>query len=140
MNWFGSQLVAVREVDNEASSFSLELQQMVSEGTDIIMTAGASSLDPLEPLFLALREVGAEIEKHGVPVHPGSLFWLARLRGVPVFGLSSCEMFSHRTVLDIVLCRLLAGVPVSRSDLIDLGYGGLLEQSSAPRFPEYGSD
>jgi molybdopterin biosynthesis enzyme len=102
------------------------------------MAAGASSLDPLEPLFDALDRVGAQIVKHGVPAHPGSLFWLAYLGTVPIFGLSSCEMFSHKTILDLILPRLLAGERVGREELIEMGHGGLLARYMAFRFPPYG--
>ena len=101
------------------------------------MAAGASSLDPLEPLFAALIQAGAKIEKHGVPAHPGSLFWMAYCGRIPIFGLSSCEMFSHKTILDLVLPRLLAGERVGREELIDMGYGGLLARYMAFRFPPY---
>lgn len=138
LQWYGSELTTLRQVDNSVPAFSSELRRLVEEGVDVVLTAGASSLDPLEPLFISLHEVGARIEKHGAPVHPGSLFWLARLQEVPIFGLSSCEMFSHRTVLDLVLCRVLAGVPVRREDLAALGHGGLLERVGDFRFPRYG--
>jgi molybdopterin biosynthesis enzyme len=105
----------------------------------LIMAAGASSLDPLEPLFGALEAIGARIVKHGVPVHPGSLFWIAYVDAVPLFGLSSCEMFSHKTVLDLVLPRLFAGEPIGKADLAALGHGGMLGREMAFRFPQYGA-
>ena len=104
------------------------------------MLAGASSLDPLEPLFPSLAAIGARIEKHGTPVHPGSLFWMAYAGDRPLFGLSSCEMFSHQTVLDLVLPRVFAGEEVRRPQLVELGYGGLLEADMDWRFPNYGAD
>lgn len=137
LRWFGSELVGVVRVENRVEAFIEAFDQAREAGAEIIMTAGASSLDPLEPLFEALRRVGARIEKHGAPVHPGSLFWMAYLDGAPVFGLSSCEMFSHKTVLDLVLPRLLAGERVGREELIELGYGGFLARYMAFRFPPY---
>ena len=105
LEWFGSSLLSVRAVQDNEAAFSGAFGEARQAGAQVIMAAGASSLDPLEPLFLALERVGARIEKHGVPAHPGSLFWMAYLEDVPVFGLSSCEMFSHKTILDLVLPR-----------------------------------
>ena len=133
--WFGSELVTVRE-SNGASYASL-MREVLQEDPDLIMAAGASSLDPLEPLFGALNDLGAQVVKHGVPVHPGSLFWLAYLGPVPVFGLSSCEMFSHKTILDLILPRLFAGEPVGREELVKLGHGGMLGREMSFRFPNY---
>lgn len=137
LDWFGSRLVSVEVVEDQVEAFVQALERERERGADVIMAAGASSLDPLEPLFIALQAVGARIEKHGVPAHPGSLFWMAYLGPAPVFGLSSCEMFSHKTILDLVLPRLLSGERVSRADLVALGHGGQLGREMAFRFPPY---
>jgi hypothetical protein len=137
LGWFGSRLVSVDVVEDRVEGFVQALNRFREHGVDAIMAAGASSLDPLEPLFIALQAVGARIEKHGVPAHPGSLFWLAYLGDTPIFGLSSCEMFSHKTVLDLVLPRLLSGERVGRDDFVELGHGGQLSREMGFRFPPY---
>lgn len=137
--WYGSELVAVGEA-RTGDRYVQALRGVLEAKPDLIMAAGASSLDPLEPLFGALAAVGARIIKHGVPVHPGSLFWIACIGPVPLFGLSSCEMFSHRTILDLVLPRLFAGEPIGQDDLARLGHGGMLGREMAFRFPEYGAN
>ena len=138
--WYGSELVTLRETDADSSYLEL-LREVLAAGPDLVMAAGASSLDPLEPLFAALDGVGARVVKHGVPVHPGSLFWIAEVGATPtpLLGLSSCEMFSHKTVLDLVLPRLLAGERVGGHDLVRLGHGGMLGREMGFRFPPYGS-
>ena len=136
--WFGSELVAIGEA-RSGDRYVEALRAVLGEQPDLIMAAGASSLDPLEPLFGALEAVGATIVKHGVPVHPGSLFWIAYVGPVPLFGLSSCEMFSHRTILDLILPRLFAGEPIGCDDLARLGHGGMLGREMAFRFPPYGA-
>jgi molybdopterin biosynthesis enzyme len=135
--WFGSELSLVERVEDRVEAFVAALRSAAEARAEVVMAAGASSLDPLEPLFDALDRVGAQIVKHGVPAHPGSLFWLAYLGTVPIFGLSSCEMFSHKTILDLILPRLLAGERVGREELIEMGHGGLLARYMAFRFPPY---
>jgi molybdopterin biosynthesis enzyme len=81
--------------------------------------------------------VGARIVKHGVPIHPGTLFWIAYVGAVPLCGLSSCEMFSQRTILDLVLPRLFAGEPIGKDHLARLRHGGMLGREMAFRFPSY---
>lgn len=139
LGWFGSELAIIRE-SRPGEPYADVLRDVLARGPDLIMAAGASSLDPLEPLFGALQAVGAQIVKHGVPVHPGSLFWIAYVGQVPLFGLSSCEMFSHKTVLDLILPRLFAGEPIGRDDLARLGHGGMLGREMAFRFPPYDDD
>ena len=77
------------------------------------------------------------LERVGVPAHPGSLLWLGRLGRVPVVGMPSCGLFSRATVFDLVLPRLLAGLPVDSQWLASLGMGGLLTRDVAARFPPY---
>jgi hypothetical protein len=137
LSWFGGSLDTVLQTENEPAAFQQRLTELAERHLDILMVAGASSLDPLEPLFGALARLDARMVKHGVPVHPGSLFWTVDLRGVPLLGLSSCEMFSHKTILDLVLPRLFAGLLVTREDLVELGHGGMLGQEMAFRFPPY---
>ncbi|HEX3245706.1 MAG TPA: hypothetical protein VHX16_09890, partial [Chloroflexota bacterium] len=137
LDWYGGTLVSLLHTENHEPSFMRYLSELASQDLDLMMVAGASSLDPLEPLFGALRQLDARIVKHGVPIHPGSLFWIVEVHGVPLFGLSSCEMFSHKTVLDLIMPRLFAGVPVTRDALVELGHGGMLGQEMAFRFPPY---
>jgi hypothetical protein len=46
-------------------------------------------------------------------------------------------MFSHKTILDLILPRLMAGEQVGRDELIEMGHGGLLARYMAFRFPPY---
>jgi hypothetical protein len=136
MTWFGSDLIAVRET-RDRSEYLPAMQELLEMRPDLILAAGASSIDPLEPIFGVLDSLGARLLKHGVPVHPGSLLWVAHVGSVPMYGLSSSEMFSHKTVLDLLLPRVMAGEPITRDDLVRLGHGGMLTREMAYRFPSY---
>jgi molybdopterin biosynthesis enzyme len=94
-------------------------------------------MDPLDAAFEAVRMLGGAIERVGVPAHPGSLLWLARVKETPVVGMPSCGLFSRATVFDLVLPRLLAGLTVDSAWLAELGHGGLLTRDVAARFPPY---
>jgi molybdopterin biosynthesis enzyme len=94
-------------------------------------------MDELDPTFRALRQLGARRERHGVPAHPGSLFWLARLGDTPILGMPTCGLFSQATVFDLVLPRLLVGDRVDARILAALGHGGLLTRDVAYRFAPY---
>jgi hypothetical protein len=135
--WYGSELVSLRESNGKAG-YGAILAEVIADRRDLVIVAGASSLDPLEPIFGALDEVNAKLVRHGVPVDPGSLLWLAYADGVPILGLPSSEMFSRRTSLELVLPRLFAGEAIGAEDLAHLGLGGYLRQEMAFRFPDYG--
>ena len=137
IDWFGSRLLSVRYSGGDAGAVAGEIQALVGEGADLAIMAGASALDPLDPVFLGIDRAGGRMERHGVPAHPGSLLFLAWLGDLPVLGMPTCGMFSQATTFDLLLPRLLTGERIGNADLAALGHGGLLSQDSAWRFPAY---
>jgi molybdopterin biosynthesis enzyme len=135
--WFGSSLLELCVVSRNARSIAAAIEGVVAAGANVLLFAGTSAMDPLDPAFDAIRLLGGEVERVGVPAHPGSLLWLARVSNVPVIGMPSCGLFSRATVFDLVLPRLLAGLPVDSEWLAGLGHGGLLTRDVAARFPPY---
>ena len=137
VDWFDGRLLDVRFAGGSDRAVADELRALRREGAEVLIVAGASALDPLDPVFSALTLVGAPMERHGAPAHPGSLLWLARWDGAPVLGMPTCGMFSQATTFDLVLPRLLAGEAIGNRELAALGHGGLLSREMAYRFPPY---
>ena len=137
VRWFGSELLAPRVAEPTSDAIADAISDQLGAEAGVIVVAGSKAMDALDPTFRALEALGAVRERHGVPAHPGSLFWLARVRGVPVVGLPTCGLFSQATVFDLVLPRLLAGEQVDAAALAELGHGGLLTRDVAYRFPPY---
>jgi molybdopterin biosynthesis enzyme len=137
VDWFGSRLLPVRYAAGDAAAVAAEMESLLAAGADILIAAGAGSLDPLDPVFAGLERLGGRMIRHGAPAHPGSLLWIADLRGHPVLGMPACGMFSQATTFDLVLPRILAGEPTGAAELAALGHGGLLSRDSAYRFPPY---
>ena len=54
---------------------------------DLILTAGAASTDPLDACFVAIAALGGRVVRRGVPAHPGSMLWLARIGSTAILGL-----------------------------------------------------
>ncbi len=137
IDWFGSRLFPVRFAGATPQSVAKELQGLRDSGAELLIVAGASALDPLDPVFAALELVGARMERHGSPAHPGSLLWVARWDGAPVVGMPTCGMFSQATTFDLVLPRMLVGETIGNVEIAALGHGGLLSREMAFRFPPY---
>jgi hypothetical protein len=140
IDWLGGGLLPVRFTGGSASAVADELRALRASGAQLLIVAGASALDPLDPVFGALTLLGARMERHGAPAHPGSLLWLARWDALPVLGMPTCGMFSQATTFDLVLPRLLAGEPLGNREIAGLGHGGLLSREMAYRFPPYRAD
>ena len=135
--WFGSSVLPHCAAMRNTRSVLAALEGLLALNADLVLVAGTQAMDPLDPAFEAVRTLGGRIERVGVPAHPGSLLWLARINGTPVLGMPSCGLFSRATVFDLVLPRLLAGLTVDSTWLAGLGAGGLLTRDVAARFPPY---
>lgn len=135
--WFGSRLLPPVFVPPAASAIADALLQVREAGATVVLMAGMKSLDPLDPAFVALDQLSVKLERFGVPVHPGSLFWLAHWEERAILGLPTCGLFSQLTSFDVILPRVLAQEAVSPHALSALGHGGLLSRD-ASFFPPYG--
>ena len=137
IDWVGGSLLPVRYAGASPRAVATELNALDHAGAQLLIVAGASALDPLDPVFGGLELIGARMERHGAPAHPGSLLWIAAAQGKSIVGMPTCGMFSQATTFDLVLPRLFAGEAVGNREIADLGHGGLLSRDMAHRFPQY---
>jgi hypothetical protein len=137
LDWLGTPLVRLAYPEADAVALGEALEESIAAGARIVVVAGANALDPLDPVFTALARIGGQLVRIGVPAHPGSLLWVARVGSVPVLGMPGCGMFSQATLFDLLLPRLLAGETVGPAELAAYGHGGLLGREMAFRFPPY---
>lgn len=137
LRWYGCELVGLSEVADASDAVARQLRADLEAGADLLLVSGANSLDPLDPVFVAIESLGGAVLRTGVPAHPGSMVWVATLAGAPALGIATCSGFGKNTSLDLLLARVLAGEdPGSAAD--ELGHGGLAEgPAAATRFPPY---
>ena len=86
---------------------------------------------------MAIEALGGRVVRRGVPAHPGSMLWLARVGPTSILGLPTCGAYSKATAADLLLPRLLSGEPASERTVAKLGHGGILTRSQRFRFPPY---
>jgi len=66
------------------------------------------------------------------------MIMLAYPESTTILGLPACVMHSKRTILDIVLPRVMAGLRISKEDINALAPGGLCLSCEACIFPACG--
>jgi hypothetical protein len=135
--FFGAQLIRCERAGDGADSIAAALRASIAFGAELVVVAGSKPMDPLDPSLAALERAGVRLEKHGVPMHPGTLLWVAYADDVAVVGAPNCGLFAKATAFDVVLPRLLTGERLDRAKLAAFGAGGLLSDEMAFRFPPY---
>ena len=119
----------------------LALRALAEEARpQVVLVAGVSAGDPLSPFGEALSLLGGHFVRRGLPVHPGSMLWVAGLEQVRFLGLPSCGMFSMATAADLVLPRLVTGELLDATSLAELAHGGVLNRDMRFRMPKYARD
>jgi hypothetical protein len=137
LGWYGAELLGVREVPRSGEAVREAYEASRRERAEVVLFAGASSIDPLDAAYSELEAAGGELLRQGAPAHPGSMLWLGRLDRAVVLGVASCAGFGKNTALDLVLPFVFAYGQAAELDFHRLGYGGLVEAGAGRRFPPY---
>ena len=136
---FGAVMEAHEILDDDPAAITQAIQGMLEQQLDMVLCTGGMSVDPDDQTPLAIKNTGARIVSYGAPVLPGAMFLLSYMPdGRPVIGLPGCVMYARRTIFDLVLPSLIAGVPVTADQLASLGEGGYCLNCPVCTFPNCG--
>jgi molybdenum cofactor cytidylyltransferase len=125
---WGGQLDRVEKCNHDLDEVAALVSGMGCENYDLILVMGATSpSDAADVVPAAIEKAGGRLEQVGIPVEPGNMMVLGALGTIPVVGLPGCARSQCLNGIDLVLPRLMAGLPVEAADLMRLGVGGLLE-------------
>lgn len=136
---FGIAMTQHVTLADDPAAITAAIQDMLAQGADMVFCTGGMSVDPDDQTPLAIKNTGAHIISYGAPVLPGAMFLLAYAAdGRPIAGLPGCVMYSKRTIFDLVLPSLAAGIRIQADTLQRLGEGGLCLNCSVCTFPNCG--
>lgn len=135
LGYYGSDVVRQVILPDEKERIIEEIQKGLSEGVDMVICTGGMSVDPDDVTPTAIKECGGELVTYGSPVLPGAMFLLAYHGNTPILGVPSCAMYSKRTVLDLVLPRVLTDERLTLEDIVEYGHGGLCLDCNVCTFP-----
>ena len=137
LGWYGAEVLAVREVARTPEAVAAAYQEATDLDAQLVLFAGASAIDPLDPAYAELTSAGGQLLQLGAPMHPGSMLWLGKLGDAAVVGVASCAGFGRSSSLDLLLPFVFAYGRADAGDLLRLGHGGLIESAAGRRFPPY---
>ncbi|MCF2904176.1 molybdopterin biosynthesis protein [Octadecabacter sp. CECT 8868] len=125
----GCTLQEVIDVPHDTSTAMVEALSH-AQGQVIFILTAAATLDEQDIAPCALRAVGGDVLHFGIPVNPGHLLFTGKIGDVPVIGLPACARALGMTGADLVMERILCGLPCGSDVIGSMGVGGLL--SSLP--------
>ncbi|CAM5768516.1 4-diphosphocytidyl-2C-methyl-D-erythritol kinase [Labrys miyagiensis] len=134
-------IVADKRIPHRADALTAALAEMSGNGADLAIVFGASAIaDRRDVIPSAIEAAGGAIRHFGMPVDPGNLLLLGDIGPMSVLGAPGCARSPKENGFDWILNRLLAGIPVTRSDIIGLGVGGLLMEIVSRPQPRAGGE
>lgn len=140
---YGMTVIGHEKCPDDKDMIIAAIHRLRDAGAELILTTGGMSVDPDDRTPAAIRDSGARVVTYGAPVLPGAMLLVGYLPGkdggeIPVLGLPGCVMYAKRTIFDLVLCRVAAGIEIRRRDIVELGEGGLCLNCPVCTYPNCG--
>lgn len=136
LSFYGIDGMSDSRVNHDLQQLTDCIRRAVNTDFDLLMILGASAIcDRYDVIPSALKEAGGVITYFGMPVDPGNLLLLGQLQSTTIIGLPGCVRSPALNGLDLVLDRVIAGLPIEPSDIREMGVGGLLRGQQNRRVP-----
>lgn len=132
---YPSELVGIRISDDKLEEITDAAREHLENGADFLIFTGGMSVDPDDLTPTAIRELGADIIRYGVPSQPGNMTLVAYLGDIPILGVPGAAIKLPTTVFDVLLPQIFSGDKITGEDLIRLGDGGLCQMCKACHWP-----
>ena len=132
---YGCEFVKKIIVPDNVEAIAGAIAELKEMGCELILTSGGLSVDPDDVTRMGVRRAGAKIIAYGSPILPGAMFLYAEMDKIRILGLPACVFYYPTTVYDLFLPRVLAGEPVTRQTIAEMGHGGLCMNCETCRFP-----
>jgi molybdopterin biosynthesis enzyme len=132
---YGLEIVGKEFAPDDIESIRGAILRLFERGAELVITTGGLSVDPDDVTREGIAATGAKIIAYGAPVFPGAMFLLARRKGRYILGAPACVYYSRNTILDIVLPPVMAGLNVTKRDILRLAHGGLCINCAECHYP-----
>ncbi|TXL72968.1 4-diphosphocytidyl-2C-methyl-D-erythritol kinase [Vineibacter terrae] len=136
MMGIGGTLQGERRVAHDEAAIARAIEELKAEGCDLFLVAGASAIvDRRDTVPAGIEAAGGRINHFGMPVDPGNLLLMGEIDGAPAIGLPGCAKSPKFNGFDYVLQRLAARLPVGPREVMGMGVGGLLAETTSRGVP-----
>ena len=141
---FDTQIIDHQTCNDDNKKVTEAILDMIeNKRATLVICTGGMSVDPDDKTPLSIKNTGAKVLTYGSPVLPGAMFMLAYYKKsdgstATILGTPGCAMYHKRTILDIILPRVMANDEVKNDELAALGEGGLCLNCKVCTFPNCG--
>ncbi|MBG0791633.1 MAG: trehalose-binding protein [Desulfovibrionaceae bacterium] len=132
----GCEVAETAIVPDDSERITRSVTAMLDAGCDLIVTTAGMSVDPDDVTRKGLIAAGLHGDLYGVPVLPGTMSLVGKMRTADVIGVPACALFYKTTAFDLLLTRILAGQTLTRKDLARFGEGGFCMTCKSCSFPK----
>ncbi len=123
-----SYLKVICTCAHDEQLISKHIKNILKQKCDLILILGASAIiDKNDIIPTAIKASNGQIIRFGMPVDPGNLLLIGKIKNVPVIGLPGCARSPSLNGFDWVLERLISDINLSNKDVYEMGVGGLLK-------------
>ncbi|MFQ5534100.1 MAG: NTP transferase domain-containing protein [Sphingomonadales bacterium] len=124
----GCRLGGEKQCPHDEDAIAKAARACAAQGLSPILVFGSSAIvDRRDVIPTGIERAGGTIDHFGMPVDPGNLLLLAHIGATPVIGLPGCARSLSLNGFDWILRRVVAGLAISRTDIMRMGTGGLLK-------------
>ena len=135
MKQYPSEFVGIRICEDDLGEIVNAAKAHLENGADFLIFTGGMSVDPDDLTPTAIRELGADIVRYGVPSQPGNMTLVAYLGDIPILGVPGAAIKLPTTVFDVLLPQIFSGDKISGEELRGLAEGGLCQMCKACHWP-----
>lgn len=132
---YDAEILGFTLCPDDTAVMEREVRAFIDRGADLVVLTGGMSVDPDDVTPTVIRNTGAEVVTHGVPMQPGNMLMMAYLGDVALVGVPGASMKAPNTSLDVFLPRIFAGDKIKKEEIAAYGLGGLCHGCEVCRFP-----
>ena len=132
---YPAEIIDVIFCDDDVKMIETAIKNSIDKGADLIIWSGGMSVDPDDLTPTAIKNIGADILTHGVPSQPGNMTLVAYKNNITILGIPGAAISLPTTIFDVLLPQVFSDIKFTKSDLINLGNGGLCQMCKICHFP-----
>ena len=135
MKQYPCEIIGICICEDDLGEIIEAAKKHLENGADFLIFTGGMSVDPDDLTHAAIRRLGADIIRHGVPSQPGNMTLVAYLGDIPILGVPGAAIKLPTTVFDVLLPQIFTGDKISKEELTDLADGGLCQMCKVCHWP-----